>query len=262
MLPPIPTLTPTLTPIPTPTPTSTPTLPSCKAAASRDAAQLRAIPAQLTELIVSPPAGAATADGGAADVTAWRGACASGFALLMAPMPRLLVRGRGARLLSLQQQRTLEARLTKTVAHARARPRARAHAHPRARPRPSLSPGPHPGPSPHSRSPKPTQACLPPLLAAQAAAPPEGAARRALLAAVAACVVHAPPPLLRAQAARTVPLLVQWLQLSAAALYPTAPLPAAEPPTAPAPAAPPSATLDGRAVQLLVDLVAVGGLSR
>jgi len=74
--------------------------------------------------------------------------------------------------------------------------------------------------------------------------------------------VHAPPPLLRAQAARTVPLLVQWLQLSAAALYPTAPLPAAEPPTAPAPAAPPSATLDGRAVQLLVDLVAVGGLSR
>jgi hypothetical protein len=95
----------------------------CKAAASRDAAQLRTIPAQLTELIVSPPAGAATADGAAADATAWRGACASGFALLMAPMPRLLVRGRGARLLSLQQQRTLEARLTKTAARARARPR-------------------------------------------------------------------------------------------------------------------------------------------
>ena len=42
----------------------------------------------------------------------------------MAPMPRLLVRSRGARLLSLQQQRTLEARLTKTAARARARLRA------------------------------------------------------------------------------------------------------------------------------------------
>ena len=170
----------------------------------------------------------------------------------MAPMPRLLVRSRGARLLSLQQQRTLEARLTKTAAQ---------------RPRPTARPDPHPGSDLNSRSPNTTQACLPPLLAAQAAAPPEGAARRALLAAVAACVVHAPPPLLRAQAARTVPLLVQWLQLSAATLDPTAlppaaEPPAAEPPTASAPAAPPSATLDGRAVQLLVDLVAVGGLSR
>jgi hypothetical protein len=77
--------------------------------------------------------------------------------------------------------------------------------------------------------------------------------------------VHAPPPLLRAQAARTVPLLVQWLQLSAAALNSTAPPaaaepPTAEPPTAPSPAAPSSAALDGRAVQLLVDLVAVCGL--
>ena len=87
----------------------------CQAAASRDTAQLRAIPAQLTEFIVTPPAaatadGAATDAGAAADATAWRSACAAGFALLMAPMPRLLVRGRGARLLSLQQQRTLEAR--------------------------------------------------------------------------------------------------------------------------------------------------------
>ena len=78
--------------------------------------------------------------------------------------------------------------------------------------------------------------------------------------------MHAPPPLLRAQATRTVPLLVQWLQLSAAALDPTAPPPAAAPPAAappaaPPPAAPPSVALDSRAVQLLVDLVAVLGLS-
>ena len=112
-----------------------------------------------------------------------------------------------------------------------------------------------------------TQACLPPLLAAQAAAPPSGGARRALLAALAACIVHAPPPLLRAQAARTVPLLVQWLQLSAAAIDPAAPPPSTAPPaversTAPSHAEPPSAALDGRAVQLLVDLVAVLRLSR
>lgn len=79
--------------------------------------------------------------------------------------------------------------------------------------------------------------------------------------------MHAPPPLLRAQAARTVPLLVQWLQLSAAAIDPAAPPPSAAPPaaelpTAPLHAAPLSAALDDRAVQLLVDLVAVLSLPR